>query len=396
MQEKSRYTKNKPLILLFICLLAVVSESAIDMYMPVFNLMAQNMGIDVSYIQVTLSAYLLGMAISPIFIGYLSDIYGRKIITLILLVIYCFFTLFLVFTNNIYLFILFRFITGFCAAFASVIAMTLLTDIFKGKLLALSFTIATLAWACIPTFSPIIGAYITYLTSYKYIFFIITFLGVLAFFLYLIYIPETIENKKTKDQNLLKVFKETFSVKSFRHGAYISSVIYGLYMSYIIVSPVVYKHSFQLNYIDIGHAQLIYGAAYLIGTILNLMILKYFSISFSNKLGFSIILLGIGMLFLGLLKENESYLYFLIPMSVIELSTGLLFPNFCSYSLSSIKTNIGTASSILTTMQFGVCTILTIFCLVVIDESIVFYCVFNAILILSILFIWLIDMSNKK
>jgi DHA1 family bicyclomycin/chloramphenicol resistance-like MFS transporter len=387
---------NKSLILALICLLAVVSESAIDMYMPVFNLMAIDMGIDVSYIQMTLSSYLFGMALSPIIVGYLSDKFGRKIITLVLLFIYCVFTTLIIFSTDIYTFIAFRFVTGFCAAFATVIAMTLLTDVFQGKFLAMAFTVATLAWACIPTFSPVIGAYITYATSYKFIFIAIIILGVLAFLLYLFFIPETIENKKTSDTNLIEIFRETFKVKSFRVGAYISSIIYGLYMSYVIVSPIIYKKLYSLNYIEIGHIQLIYGSAYLIGTILNFILLKRATVRDSNRLGVIFISLGITLLMLVTIIKHDSYLFFLIPMSIIELSTGLLFPNFCSYSLSEIKSNIGTASSILTTMQFGACSILTIFCLFIVDESLAIFSLFNLILILTILAVIFLSMQRNK
>src|SRR5687767_8884784 len=69
--------------------LSAVGPVAIDLYLPAFPRMAADLGVTVSSVELTLSAFLLGLAGGQIVIGPLSDRWGRR---LPLLAGFCLFT----------------------------------------------------------------------------------------------------------------------------------------------------------------------------------------------------------------------------------------------------------------------------------------------------------------
>ena len=72
--SKTEYFK----IVLVLGALCTISPFSIDMYLPGFPEMAQTLNTPISNIQLSLTAYLVGIAIGQLFYGPLLDRFGRK------------------------------------------------------------------------------------------------------------------------------------------------------------------------------------------------------------------------------------------------------------------------------------------------------------------------------
>lgn len=59
-------------------LLSALGPLAIDAYLPGFTAMAEDLDTDASTVQLTLTAFLFGLALGQLVIGTLSDWYGRR------------------------------------------------------------------------------------------------------------------------------------------------------------------------------------------------------------------------------------------------------------------------------------------------------------------------------
>lgn len=67
-----------PALIAVLALLTAVAPLATDMYLPAFPEMAGELGASASGIQLTLTAFLLGLGLGQLFLGPLSDTYGRR------------------------------------------------------------------------------------------------------------------------------------------------------------------------------------------------------------------------------------------------------------------------------------------------------------------------------
>ena len=65
-------------IILVLGALCTLSPFSIDMYLPGFPEMARDLETPISNIQLSLTAYLVGIAVGQLFYGPLLDKYGRK------------------------------------------------------------------------------------------------------------------------------------------------------------------------------------------------------------------------------------------------------------------------------------------------------------------------------
>ena len=80
--------KHSPVFLVVLSLLAALPAFAIDTYTPAVTIMGHFFGVSPTKVIVTISSYMLGFAIGMLVWGPLSDIFGRKVIIKIGLVIY--------------------------------------------------------------------------------------------------------------------------------------------------------------------------------------------------------------------------------------------------------------------------------------------------------------------
>ena len=77
--EKTAFHRLFPAsLLLSLAALAAVAPLATDMYLPAFTAMAKDMGVGASTVQLTMTAFLVGIAIGQLGIGILSDRLGRR------------------------------------------------------------------------------------------------------------------------------------------------------------------------------------------------------------------------------------------------------------------------------------------------------------------------------
>ena len=82
--EKLAHTKSKQLVSKRLKLAAILGTLAafaplsIDMYLPALPHIAQELGTTQSFVQLSLTFFMLGLALGQLLVGPLSDIRGRR------------------------------------------------------------------------------------------------------------------------------------------------------------------------------------------------------------------------------------------------------------------------------------------------------------------------------
>lgn len=106
----SKLKNNRKVTLLVLGLLSAIGPFSIDLYLPAFDVIAEDFTTSVDRVQLSLTSYFVGIAFGQIIYGPLLDKYGRKKPLIIGLGIYIVASLLCVLTTNIDHLILLRFL----------------------------------------------------------------------------------------------------------------------------------------------------------------------------------------------------------------------------------------------------------------------------------------------
>ena len=128
-----------------------------DLYLPSLPAMIEAFGTDVAQVQLTLSVFIGGFAVSQIIFGPLSDRFGRRPILLIGLLVYFAASVGAIFASGIESLIIWRFVQGVGAGSGPVLARAVVRDLYEGDAAARVLSFMSSAMALAPLIAPILG-----------------------------------------------------------------------------------------------------------------------------------------------------------------------------------------------------------------------------------------------
>ncbi|MDP9500565.1 Bcr/CflA family multidrug efflux MFS transporter [Bisgaard Taxon 45] len=188
-QPKSSHITG--LFITTLALLSMLPPLSVDMYLPAFLLIAQDLSITPEQVQHTLTFFAYGMAVGQLFWGPFGDSYGRKPIILLGVIVSAIAALILTTTYSIGQFTLLRFLQGFFAAAPVALVGAILRDLFHKNDLSKMMSSIMLVFMLAPLLAPIIGGHLVLWFHWHVIFYVISVMGLVCFCLVYIVIPET-------------------------------------------------------------------------------------------------------------------------------------------------------------------------------------------------------------
>ena len=163
-----------------IIIIAAIGFFASDIYLPSLPSIAQYFHESSLKVQLTMSVFLLTMAIFQVFNGILSDKYGRKKILFILILIFIFASLGCYQSHSLNELILFRFFQGMGAACGLSIGQAIIADLYGPTQSAKPLSIVIPLVAFSPAIAPILGGLIEEYSNWRNIFLFLVGYGVLV------------------------------------------------------------------------------------------------------------------------------------------------------------------------------------------------------------------------
>lgn len=165
----------------------------ISSYIPSMKAIADDLGSTMSEVQLTLSLYLISLAISQLIYGPLSDRFGRRVTLLSGLILYVTASIFGALSWNIETLMISRILQGIGACSGVVIARAIIRDYYPQKegLKALATMGAILAVA--PALGPVLGGYLESWFGWHSVFIFLSLSGALLFLTILLFLPETLD-----------------------------------------------------------------------------------------------------------------------------------------------------------------------------------------------------------
>ncbi|OEH48375.1 Multidrug transporter MdfA [Legionella parisiensis] len=297
-----------------------------DMIMPGMIYVVRSFDAPESAVATSLSVYILGGASLQIFLGPISDSYGRRPMMLVGAFLFFIFTLFIASSNSMNQFLIARFFQGMGLCFIGVIGYATIQEIFEEmdaiRLISIMANVAILA----PLLGPLIGALVIHYTSWRYIFVTIAIGALVALWGLWRYMPEPIGQikrsgeltPKTKfsAQKVIQNYKDLFTNKKFCFGTLAAGTVGIPCIAWIALAPIILIVEAKLTVIQYGLWQLpVFGATILGNWFLHQLTYKY-KIERIVFLGCIIMIIGAVLTSLLPFLYGNAY-YYLLPGTII-------------------------------------------------------------------------------
>lgn len=182
--------KQHVITILILGALATISPFSIDMYLPGFPAIATDLQTSIAQVQLSLTSYLVGIAIGQLLYGPLLDRFGRKSPLYAGLIVYVLASMVCALTTSVDELIAMRLLQALGGCAGIVAAQALVRDLFPVNETAQAFSSLTLVIAISPMVAPTVGGYVTAAFGWHYVFVILAALTALIMVTVYFVLPE--------------------------------------------------------------------------------------------------------------------------------------------------------------------------------------------------------------
>ncbi|ASB59864.1 MFS transporter [Bacillus sp. A053] len=233
-------------------MLAILGPLNIDMYLPSFPEIAEDLSASASLVQLSLTACLVGLTIGQLIVGPVSDAQGRRKPLLICIFLFALSSLFCALSPNITTLVAARFLQGFTASAGLVLSRAIVRDVFTGRELSKFFSLLMVITAVAPMVAPMTGGAILLLpfATWHTIFHVLMIIGFLLVLLIALRLKETLPPKKRIPSSIgtsVKTMGSLLKDRSFMGYALTVGFIHGGSFAYVSGTPFVYQDIYGVS-----------------------------------------------------------------------------------------------------------------------------------------------------
>jgi MFS transporter, DHA1 family, multidrug resistance protein len=226
--------------------LSAIAPLSIDIYLPALPMLRQAMGTNEAQTLFTLSAFFIGFGVGQLFLGPLSDRFGRKRPLLAGLIVYAIASIACARSTSMPDLVLWRFVQAFGGSVVPSAVQAMVRDLYDRNQSARILSLNMLVTASAPIVAPLIGGQVLLWLDWRAIFWVLVGFGVLSL-LAALTLPETLEGSRRNEAHPLAMVLGYFELlRSRRYVGYIvcSTFYFCCLFAFIAGSPFVYIEYF--------------------------------------------------------------------------------------------------------------------------------------------------------
>lgn len=334
--------------LVLLTVLIALPRLTLDLHLPALPAMADYFHSSDSRLQLTLTLYAIGSAISLLVAGPLTDRFGRRPVLLAGLFLYVVATVACALADSLTVLIVARLFQALGGCCTTVIGRVIVRDHFDRHEQARLLGLISMAMAVSPMAAPVLGSLMLPFINWRGLFVV---LGAIGAGLYLVVyrrLPETRppEVAAAPPSNLLRIYSQLLRDRYFLRYALAIGCVYSTYFPFIAESSALLQRGFHLS----ATAYALVFAATISGYMLGANLFRRLVLRVEPD---RLISAGIGLNVLGglMLAASttllpEEWLAIVLPMVVIMVSVGMVIPACQLSVLQPYGAIAGTASGL--------------------------------------------------
>ncbi|WP_426324060.1 multidrug effflux MFS transporter [Microbacterium sp. E-13] len=235
--------------LLTLALLAAISPLATAMYLPALPAMAAELGTDAPTLQLTVTAFMVGLAVGQVVLGPLSDRVGRRPVLLVGTSVCVVASLACALAPGIHLLIAARLVQGLAGAAGIVLGRAIVADTVHGEAAARAFSLLMAIGAIAPVVAPLLGGPLAESSGWRGVFAALTGLAALMLLAAIVLLPETLPAGRRRAREAASGRNEAWAI--VRRPRFIGYTVvlvfaYATLIAYVAASPFVLQEGFGL------------------------------------------------------------------------------------------------------------------------------------------------------
>ncbi|WP_246072373.1 multidrug effflux MFS transporter [Martelella lutilitoris] len=333
-------------------LLMALNALAIDIMLPGLQQIGASLGVDEeNRRQFIVTAYVLGMGCAQLLFGPLSDRFGRRAPLLAGLALYLVTSVFAAFVPSFALMLFARFVQGAGSAATRVISISIIRDLYGGRMMAEVMSLIMMVFMIIPILAPSIGQTILLAGEWHLIFVFLALFSACMFVWALVRLPESLNPADKRPFGLASIAGGFMMVLRNRTAAFYilaTTFIQACMFGYITSAQQIYIGIFDLGKLfPVAFAGL--GIIMSFSALLNSRLVGRFGMRRLSQAGLIIFTSVIGIwLALDLAYDGVMpFWLFYLMFCLAWLQFGILGANFNSMAMEPLGHIAGIGSSVL-------------------------------------------------
>ena len=269
--------KHRSLIEFTIMLAFMISIVAMstDVMLPALSYIAMDLGLEnANDSHFTVSSLFLGFAFGQMFVGPLSDSFGRKPIVYISYLIFIIGCMLAIFATSFTTLLIGRVLQGLGAAGPRIICTAIVRDGFEGRAMARIMSFIMAVFIVVPAIAPAIGQGVIYLSGWRATFALLLVMAVISFLWFGLRQPETLPKSARRKFSLGNIGAGIVEITKIRAAlgyAITTGFIFGPFLGYLGSAQAIFQETYgarQYFAVYFGIAALAIGSASLLNSAL--------------------------------------------------------------------------------------------------------------------------------
>ncbi|HWL05104.1 MAG TPA: multidrug effflux MFS transporter [Xanthobacteraceae bacterium] len=341
---------------ILLAMLTGVPPFATSMFMPSLPDISRSLSASPAEVQLSITAYLVGLAIGQIFYGPFADKYGRKLVMLVAMAIFSLATLLCALAPNIEILMLGRALQAVGGAGAIVITRAMVRDTHDGVLAARELALMASFMSISPIVAPILGGVLQTASGWRSTFVVLLIFGLLLTAAFWLLLGETLKHRTQEPLSFGSVFR-TFGT-FLRSPMYLANIALGAGAfaggyAWLSGSSFILQDLHHLTPLQFSLVFAISSVGFLIGNTLAARFVMRRGIGFTVLAGCSAIGLASAMLLAAMTLGYNSVTVLTACAVVYLAGQGLVMPQTMAASLMAFPRAAGAASSLAGFIQQG-------------------------------------------
>lgn len=334
--------------------MSAIGPLSIDLYLPAFNDIAEELETDLAHVAYTLSSYFLGIGVGQLLFGPVTDRYGRKWPTVIGLGVFALTAIVIYHTPNIEWFIGARVVMALGGCIGMITSKAMVRDLFSPDDSAKVFSILMLIMGIAPVIGPSIGGVMVEKYGWRSIFFFLIFYAITVFLAVLFLLKETRGADRTVDMKVGPIIKNYLSVLKnpwFLKYSMAGSFAYAGLFAYISGASFIYLDSFGLSQQTFGWTFGLNAAGYISGAQFNRILLRKWSSALVSQRTVTLQSIVGLMMMVACYWFEDLRLPASVGIWVYLFCLGFITPNTTAQALLPFHAKAGMASALIGSIQ---------------------------------------------
>ncbi|MCT9620474.1 multidrug effflux MFS transporter [Curtobacterium sp. C2H10] len=352
-------------LLLVLGLLSAVAPFATDLYLPAFPQMTTELQASATTVQLTLTAFLVGVTAGQLVFGPLSDRFGRVPPLLAGAALCVLASAAAVLAPNVGVLVVARLLQGLGGAAGMVIGRAVISDLATGKPAARAFSLMMIVGGVAPVVAPLLGGLLTGPIGWRGLLTIVLGLSVLMLVAVLAVVREThLRSRRDALRAERRASGATGSpLRALRSRTFVGyTAVFGfafaVMMAYISASPFLYQDMLGLGTVGYGLAFGCNALALMGVSILSAKLTATRSVTGVLALGI-VLVLASTVAFALLVVTSAPVFWLAVPLFTAVGSLGLVLGNATALALGAVPQAAGSASAVLGALQFGLAALVS-------------------------------------